>query len=165
MARSTGWLAWSRADLDAAEQAAITAVRLQPRDGPSLLLLTGVLVERERWQRANETAARLGDLKERSPEALLLIGRISLELGRWSQAKEHYEEAARRSPDDARGHLGLALLAARQSRDWPLMQRHLRQARGIEPKFHAASLPLLRGWTVLSDDNDFLDALEEVLKH
>ena len=163
VARSTGWLAWSRADLEAAEKAALAAVRLQPNDGPSLLLLTGVLVERERWMRANEAAALLGDLKERSPEALLLMGRISLELGHWNQAKEHYQEAARRSPDDARGHLGLALLAARQSKDWPSMQRHLRQARDIEPKFHAATLPLLRGWTSLSDDKDFLDALEAVL--
>ncbi len=163
-AQRTGWLAWSRADLRAAEEAAQLAVRLKPGDSPSLLLLTGVLVEQEKWELAHSAARRLAKIGQPTPEALLLMGRVALEMGRWEQSKTYYEEAAQRSPNDARGEVGLALLAARHEQDWSLMQRHLLLARRAEPKFHAANLPLLSGWRVLSDDEQFLAALGAVLQ-
>jgi len=163
-AQRTGWLAWSRADLRAAEEAAQLAVRLKPGDGPSLVLLTGVLVEQEKWEPAYIAASQLAKIGQPSPEALLLMGRVALELGRWDQSKAYYTEAAQRSPNDARGEVGLALLAARQGKDWASMQKHLLLAKRAEPKFHAANLPLLPGWRVLSDDERFLDALEAVLQ-
>jgi len=163
-AQRTGWLAWSRADLRAAEEAALLAVQLRPADGPSLLLLTGVLVEQEKWELAHGAASQLKAIGQPSPEGLLLMGRIALELGHWNESKTHYEEAAQRSPKDARGEVGLALLAARHKEDWTSMQRHLHRAREAEPTFHAAKLPLLPGWQVLSDNERFLEALQAVLQ-
>ena len=164
LARRTAWLAWSRADLRAAEAAASRAARLEPNSGTSLLLLTGVLVEQEDWARAERAARRLQQTDALSPEALLLLGRVSLELGRWEDARGYYQDALQRSPRDARGELGLAMLAARHQQDWTLMQTHLGKALLAEPTFRAASLPLLPGWRVLAHNEDFLSALETLLQ-
>ncbi len=163
-ARRTGWLAWSRADLHAAKEAATRAVRLQPTSLSSLLLLTGVLVEKEEWLDADKAAHELEKMDKLNLEAFLLIGRIRLERGRSESARLHYQQAASLSPQDARGQLGLALLAARHDQDWTRMKTHLREAQEAEPDLHPASLPLLPGWKDLVDNEEFIAALEDFLK-
>jgi len=159
-----GWQAWSRGDLRAAEAQARRATQLQPTDASARLLLCALLVEQERWQEAAASSALLNKGKERSGDVDLLLGRIAVELGEWSQAGKYFRRAVSRFPDDARGELGLALLAARGPRDWPQMRARLEAARALQPLFSAAVLPLSPGWKALADDPEFLGELGQLLK-
>jgi Flp pilus assembly protein TadD len=161
---SLGWQAWSRGDLRAAEAQAQRATQLQPREASARLLLCALLVAQERWQEAAASSTLLDGSKDRSADVDLLLGRIAVELGRWDEAERHFRRAVSRFPDDARGELGLALLAARGPRDWPQMKARLAAARALQPQFSAAVLPLSPGWTALADDPEFLAELGELLK-
>lgn len=159
-----GWQAWSRGDLRAAEAKARRATKLQPGNGSARLLLAALLVEQERWQEAAASSALLDASNERSADVDLLLGRIAIELGEWDRAERCFRRALSRFPDDARGELGLALLAARGPRDWTQMRARLVAARQLQPQFSAAVLPLTPGWKALADDQEFLEQLEDLLK-
>jgi len=159
-----GWLAWARGDLRAAEAAARRAELLEPNGNSAILLLTTLQVEQERWKEATLNGSRLAASGEQSADISLLLGRIAVEQGHWGAARNHYQRVLRRHPKDARGELGLALVAARGPRDWKEMRARLATATRLQPGFSAAILPLTPGWKVLADDEEFLRHLGSVLE-
>jgi len=159
-----GWLAWSRGELRSAETAALRAERLDPTGSEALLLLTTLQVEQGRWQDAAGSGSRLAASGEQSADIYLLLGRIAVEQARWGEARNHYQQILQRYPDDARGELGLALVAARGPRDWTEMRARLAAATRLQPSFSVAILPLAPGWKALANDEEFLDHLGAILK-
>ncbi len=77
------------------------------------------LADLNQWGPAREQARRAAELLPRDPTPWLVLGRLEARQGRHAEALPHFQEAARRGPEEAivQYHLGKALIAAGRKQD------------------------------------------------
>jgi cellulose synthase operon protein C len=158
-----GGTALLRGDLEAADTLSLRAIDLDPGDPVAWRLRCAVLADSGRWTDAEAPADRLLALAPEDVDAALVHGRVSLELGRRDAAAASYERAAGLDEQDARGVMGLALVAARLDRDPEQTGLRLQEARSRQPGLDLSALPLDEAWASLADDEPFLAVLTAVL--
>ena len=139
------------------------AVRLAPDDVGAWHLRCAVLADQGRWTEAAEASTRLVELAPRDVDAALTDGRIRLELADRAAAEASYLRASELDPEDPRGPIGRALVAARLGRDFVAMEAALQEARTRQERLDLSALPLDEAWQPVADDPGFLAGLQAVL--
>ncbi len=146
-----------------AEELSADAVRLDPEAPDAWRLRCAVLADAARWPDAAEAARRLTALVPDDVDAALVTGRIRVELADPAGAREAYARASELAPEDPRGPIGQALVAARLERDFAVMEASLRDALAREARLDLSALPLEQAWRPVADEAGFLAALQSVL--
>ena len=112
-----GLSAWKGGDLAKSEKAFNAALAIDPDHLKSLMNLSRVLIEQQRFDDALNTLMRAGDIEPTSNEVLRLTGRAYHALGRTNDAIEAYRHAIELDEQDvwSMNNLGLVFLEQKRA--------------------------------------------------
>ncbi|HCP47545.1 MAG TPA: hypothetical protein DIU15_16005 [Deltaproteobacteria bacterium] len=159
-----GQRALSQGDFQAALTASQRACVLAPSDPAAWLLQARSAGALDDWPAAEDAVERALELVPDALEPTLLRGRILVELGNREGAVTAFTKAADLKNSSAASYLGLALVAARLDEDWSACAQYLQAAIRADPNVPLATLPLQGPWRLMSDNPQFIEALEWVLR-
>jgi tetratricopeptide (TPR) repeat protein len=130
--------AWKSGDAKRAEFAFEKALSIDPRHVKSLVNLSRVFIEQQRYDDAIDRLARAGEIDSESAEVQRLLGRVYHAQRRTDDAMQAYRRAIELNEGDAwsMNNLGLVLLdAKRASEALPLLEKAVELRKNV-PEFH-----------------------------
>ena|GEM_PF-2511384 len=160
---SLAWRALAEGRPARAQAHADRATELLPEALTGWAVSTRAAMGRGDWPAAYDAVTALRKLAPDDAQGLDLLGRVAVELGQGAQARQAFEALRGLEPDLVAPQLGLALVSARVDKDVPRAIGELRAAQALSDNLDLAVLLLQPSWTVLAQDEAFVEALNALL--